>query len=78
MIKIGDFANIFDVTTKTIRYYEKLGLLVPALVDIYSGYRYFDEENIKRMKEILTLKKLGFSLDEIKYFIVIFGYYMYS
>ena len=68
MIKIGDFAKIFDVTTKTIRHYEKLGLLVPALVDIYSGYRYFDEENIKRMKEILTLKKLGFSLDEIKYF----------
>ena len=68
MIKIGDFAKIFDVSTKTIRHYEKVGLLVPAQVDIYSGYRYFDEENVKRMNEILALKNLGFSLEEIKYF----------
>lgn len=66
MIKIGEFAKLFDVTVKTVRYYEEVGLLMPAYVDIYTGYRYFNEENIDRMNEILSLKDLGFSLDEIK------------
>ena len=66
MLKIGEFAKMFDITIKTVRYYEKVGLLVPAYVDIYTGYRYFDKENIDRMYEILALKDLGFSLEEIK------------
>ncbi len=68
MIKIGDFANLFNVSIKTVRYYEKMGLIVPKYVDIYTGYRYFDEENIKIMQEILALKKLGFTLEEIHNF----------
>ena len=68
MIKIGDFANLFNVSIKTIRYYESIGLIIPKYVDIYSGYRYFDEENVRRMQEIIALKKLGFSLKEIKHF----------
>lgn len=68
MIKIGEFAKLFDVTVKTVRYYEEIGLLIPAYVDIYTGYRYFNEENIERMNEILSLKDLGFSLEEIKNF----------
>ena len=68
MIRIGDFAKIFDINIKTVRYYESIGLIIPAYVDIYSGYRYFNEENIKRMNEIIALKELGFSLEEIKYF----------
>ena len=68
MIKIGEFAKLFDVTLKTVRYYEEVGLLMPAYVDIYTGYRYFSEENVDRMNEILSLKDLGFSLDEIKNF----------
>ena len=68
MIKIGDFANLFNVSIKTVRYYESMGLIVPKYVDIYTGYRYFDEENIKVMQEILALKKLGFTLEEIHNF----------
>ena len=68
LIRIGDFAKIFDINIKTVRYYESIGLIIPAYVDIYSGYRYFNEENIKRMNEIISLKELGFSLEEIKYF----------
>ncbi len=68
MIKIGDFAKMFNISIKTVRYYESLGLIVPKYVDIYTGYRYFDDENVKRMQEILALKKLGFTLDEIKNF----------
>ena len=66
MIKIGDFTKMFNISIKTVRYYESLGLIVPKYVDIYTGYRYFDDDNVKRMQEILALKKLGFTLDEIK------------
>ncbi len=68
LIRIGDFAKIFDINIKTVRYYESIGLIIPAYVDIYSGYRYFNEDNVKRMNEIIALKELGFSLEEIKYF----------
>lgn len=68
LIRIGDFAKLFNVSIKTVRYYESVGLIVPAFVDVYSGYRYFDFHNIERMQEILSLKELGFSLDEIKNF----------
>ncbi len=66
MIKIGDFAKMFDVSIKTIRFYEEKKLLKPAVVDVYTGYRYFDEENIKQMSTILAYKSLGFELSEIK------------
>lgn len=66
MIKIGDFAKLFDVSVKTVRFYEEKGLLIPDYVDIYSGYRYYNEKNIEEMTVILNLKDLGFSLDEIK------------
>ena len=66
MLKIGEFSKIFNVTIKTIRFYEKKELLKPYYIDKYSGYRYYNEENIKQMNKILYLKKLGFSLDEIK------------
>lgn len=68
MLKIGDLAKLFDVSVKTIRFYEKKNLLNPAEVDVYTGYRYYDQSNIKRLSEILYLKKLGFSLKEIANF----------
>ncbi|MBR2707877.1 MAG: MerR family DNA-binding transcriptional regulator [Bacilli bacterium] len=34
MLKIGEFAKLFDVTIKTVRHYEKKGLFMPAYVDI--------------------------------------------
>ncbi len=66
MIKIGDFANMFGVSIKTIRFYEEKKLLKPAYVDIYTGYRYFNEKNIDEMSKILVYKSLGFELNEIK------------
>lgn len=68
MIKIGEFADIFNISVKTIRFYESKGLLTPAFVDVYSGYRYYDEGNVKEMSKILALKNLGLELSEIKNF----------
>lgn len=62
MIKIGDFAKMFDVSIKTVRFYEQKGLLKPCFIDVYSGYRYYNEKNIEEMTVILNLKDLGFSL----------------
>lgn len=66
MIKIGDFAKLFNVSIKTIRFYEEKGLINPTYIDIYTGYRYYDDKNINEMSKILALKNLGLELKEIK------------
>ena len=66
MLKIGEFANLFNVSIKTVRFYEEKELFKPFYIDKYTGYRYYDENNINEMAKILYLKELGFSLDEIK------------
>ena len=66
MLKIGEFANLFNISIKTVRFYEEKELFKPFYIDKYSGYRYYDENNINEMTKILYLKELGFSLDEIK------------
>lgn len=68
MIRIGEFAKLFDVSIKTIRLYEEKKLLFPCFVDKYSGYRYYDEQNIAEMSKIIVLKELGLSLREIQNF----------
>ena len=66
MLKIGEFANLFNISIKTVRFYEEKNLFKPFYIDKYSGYRYYDEKNIYEMSKILYLKELDFSLDEIK------------
>ena len=68
MIRKGDFAKIFEVSVKTIRLYEEKGLITPAHIDNYTGYRYYDEKNVEEMTKILLLKDLGLSLKEIREF----------
>jgi DNA-binding transcriptional MerR regulator len=66
LVKIGDFARLCRVTVKTLRHYDQIGLLVPAEVDPFTGYRYYSLEQLPRMNRILALRDLGFSLDEIQ------------
>lgn len=65
MIKIGDFAKLSQVTVRTLRYYEEVGLLKPVQVDRYTGYRYYQIEQLPRLNRILALKDLGLALDQI-------------
>ncbi len=65
MLKIGDFSKLAQVTVKTLRHYDQLGLLKPAWTDRYSGYRYYTIEQMPRLNRILALKDLGFSLDQV-------------
>ncbi len=65
MIKIGDFSKLTHVTVKTLRHYGELGLLLPAHIDRYTGYRYYTLDQMPRLNRILALKELGFSLEQV-------------
>ena len=60
---IKSFAEIFDVTPRTIRFYEDKGLLTPARAN---GVRVFSPEDRIRFEKIMRGKRLGFTLDDIK------------
>jgi DNA-binding transcriptional MerR regulator/effector-binding domain-containing protein len=64
-LKIGEFGRVGQVSVQTLRYYDNLGLLKPAEVDRFSGYRYYSFEQLPRLNRILALKDLGFSLDQV-------------
>jgi predicted transcriptional regulator YdeE/DNA-binding transcriptional MerR regulator len=65
MLKIGDFAKLSQVPVKTLRYYDEIGLLEPSEVDRFTRYRYYSEAQLPALYRILTLKELGFSLEQI-------------
>jgi DNA-binding transcriptional MerR regulator len=62
----GEFAQRAGVTIRTIRYYDRIGLLKPAAYSD-SGQRLYTELDYARLQQILTLKLIGLSLDEIKH-----------
>lgn len=65
MFKIGDFSRLSLVSVKALRYYDELGLLKPARVDEFTGYRYYSASQLTRLNRILALKDLGLSLEQI-------------
>jgi effector-binding domain-containing protein len=65
MFKIGEFSKLSHVTVKTLRYYDRIGLLKPAEVDRFTNYRYYSASQLPRLNRILALKGLGLSLDQI-------------
>ena len=65
MIRIGDFSKFSRVSVKTLRFYDEMGLLKPIEVDRFTGYRYYEFDQLPRLHRILALKDLGFSLEEI-------------
>src|SRR5512141_1960824 len=65
MIRIGDFSKLSRVSIKALRFYDEMGLLKPIQVDSFTGYRYYEFDQLARLYRILALKDLGFSLEEI-------------
>ena len=49
MLKIGDFAKLSRMSVKTLRYYDEMGLLKPAQVDRFTGYRYYSFDQLPRL-----------------------------
>ncbi|MGO0062917.1 MerR family transcriptional regulator [Brevibacillus fluminis] len=66
MLSIGEFSKICEVSTKTLRYYDEMGLLTPDEINPENGYRYYSIRQLKRMLFINRLKSYHFSLEEIK------------
>lgn len=65
-LKIGEFSQLMQVTVKTLRHYEQIGILKPCEVDQWTGYRYYKLEQMQQLQSIRYLKDVGFSLDEIR------------
>jgi DNA-binding transcriptional MerR regulator len=61
---IADVARMSGVTSRTLRHYDRIGLLAPAYVGA-NGYRYYETEQLLRLQQILLLRELGISLGEI-------------
>ncbi|MCI0608790.1 MAG: MerR family transcriptional regulator [Anaerolineae bacterium] len=70
MIRIGDFSKLSRVSVKTLRFYDEMGLLKPIEVDRFTGYRYYEFDQLTTLYRTagiasVALKDLGFSLEEI-------------
>lgn len=65
MLKIGELSEITDVSTQTIRYYERVGVL-PEPERAENGYRRYDQTDVARLRFVRSARALDFSLDDIE------------
>lgn len=65
MFRISEFSRLTRVSIKALRHYDRLGLLVPTLVDPRTRYRHYAARQATRLYHILALRELGFSLASI-------------
>jgi len=66
MFRIGDFSRIARVSARLLRFYDEIGLFVPAHADEQTGYRYYAIAQLAELNRILVLKELGFNLDQVR------------
>ncbi|RIN26874.1 MerR family transcriptional regulator, partial [Staphylococcus succinus] len=60
----GELAKIFSITTRTLQYYDKKGVLKPAYVND-NNYRIYTEKEVKKLKLIIVLRNMKFNLKDI-------------
>ena len=65
MFKIGEFSQFVRVSPRMLRHYEKCGLISPAAIDPYTGYRQYSAAQIPQIARIAALRDVGFSIEEI-------------
>ena len=65
MLSIGEVSELTHVSIRTLRHYDKIGLLRPAYVT-EAGYRQYDETSLERLRIILLFRELEFSLADIQ------------
>ncbi|MGL4695541.1 MerR family transcriptional regulator [Enterococcus larvae] len=66
MFKIGEFSKLSNTTVRTLRHYEKIGLMLPTTIDQQSGYRFYEANQIGTINKIKMLQQIGLSLETIK------------
>ncbi|MDL2318580.1 MerR family transcriptional regulator [Eubacteriales bacterium OttesenSCG-928-A19] len=65
MFKISEFSHFVRISPRMLRHYEKCGLLYPAEIDKFTGYRQYSAGQIPLAQNIVLLRDLGFSIDEM-------------
>lgn len=68
-MKIGEFSKACGLPVSVLRYYDEQALLSPVYIDQFTGYRYYDEQQLEVCRRIQELKSAGFTLAEIKKFL---------
>lgn len=63
--KVGELARRTGITVRTLHHYDEIGLLSPSTRS-QAGYRLYTREDVARLQQILSLRQLGFSLQEIR------------
>lgn len=66
LYRIGIFSRMNQVTIKALRYYDEADLLKPRYVDSENGYRYYSSSQLPTLHQLLALRKIGFSIEEIR------------
>ena len=66
MYRIGEFSYLCSMSIKTLRYYDKIGVLTPERVDELTGYRYYSIDQLEQAQKIKSLQEASFTLEEIK------------
>lgn len=66
MYTIGEFASIGRVSVRMLRHYDAIGLLTPASVDPFTGYRHYDGSQFASLARIVAFKDLGFTLEQVR------------
>lgn len=64
-LQVGELARRTGLTVRTLHHYDAIGLLKPSL-HTEAGYRLYTAEDVARLQRVLSLRQLGFSLDEIR------------
>src|SRR5262249_30288509 len=64
-LKVGELAQRTGLTVRTLHHYDAIGLLRPSL-HTEAGYRLYTAGDIARLQQVLSLRQLGFSLDEVR------------
>jgi len=66
-LRIGDVARLVGTTPRTIRYYEEIGLLADPSMRPHGAHRFYTEEEVERLREVMRLKQLlGVTVEELK------------
>ena len=68
LYKIGEISKLYNISNDILRYYEKIGLLVPDIKK-ENGYRYYSEKQLWKLNNIRSLRNLGVGLKEITDFL---------
>ena len=66
MLKIGEFSRLSRVSIRSLRRYDEAGLLAPASIDPFTGYRYYSERQLPVANRIRALRDMGFPLAAVR------------